>query len=161
MTSNKRTGKNPPRITGHRSRCRGFTLLELLIVIFLATLILSLSAAFFANTLPSAKLNAAARDLSATVRHARALAQINGESQAVTIDLDARKFGMEGRVTKGIPADVNIKITDPFYGEVFKGQYTIVAYNTGAVSGCTIDLWNKKRTVRIQTDPVVGAVMIK
>lgn len=161
MTSNKRTGKNPLRITGHRSRCRGFTLLELLIVIFLATLILSLSAVFFANTLPSTKLNAAARDLTATVRHARALAQINGENQAVTIDMDSRQFGMEGRGTKGIPADVSIKVTDPFYGDVYKGQYTIVAYSSGAVSGCTIVLWNKKRTVSIQTDPVVGAVVIK
>lgn len=144
-------------LTSHK----GFTLLELLIVLFLATLITGLSAVFFANTLPSTKLSAAARDLSATIRHARALAQINGKSQVVVIDLDSRNYGLEGRGAKGIPPDVNIRVIDPFSGDIDKGQYNIVAYNTGAVNGCTVVLWNNKKTVSIQTDPVVGAVVIK
>jgi hypothetical protein len=89
------------------------------------------------------------------------MAQINGKAQVVTIDLDSGHYGVEGRGTKGIPQDVNIKVTDPFSGDIYKGQYNIVAYNTGAVSGCTVVLWNRKRTVSIQSDPVVGAVVIK
>ena len=161
MTSNKRIDKGPPRVTNQSSRCRGFTLLELLIVIFISTLLLGISAILLANYLPSARLRTTARDLSATVRHAKALAQINGQSQAVKIDLDSRHYGMEGRRTKEIPRDVYIKISDPFYGDVEKGQYTIVAYDSGAVSGCTVVLWNRKKTMSIQTDPVVGAVVVK
>jgi general secretion pathway protein H len=159
---NETKGKNSSRITNYVLRNRtGFTLLELLIVLFLVTLVLGLSGVFFANTLSSAKLNAAARDVSATVRHARALARINGESQVVSIDLDSRHYGIEGRTIKDIPPDVGIKVMDPFSGDIYQGQYNIVAYNTGAVNGCTVVLWNKKRTVSIQTDPVVGAVVIK
>ncbi len=157
----ERIDKDTSQVTHCVSRRGGFTLFELLIVLFLSTLILSLSAVFLANTLPSTRLNATARDISATVRHARALAQIDGESKAVTIDLDSRRFGEEGRGTREIPAGVNIKVADPFYGDVFTGQYTIVAYNTGAVSGCTVVLWNKKKTLSIQTDPVVGAVVVR
>jgi prepilin-type N-terminal cleavage/methylation domain-containing protein len=152
---------NPSHVTGHGSRCGGFTLLELLIVLFLSTLVMGLSAVFFANTLPSTRLNAAARDISATVRYARALAQIKGESQVVVIDLDSRNYGIRGRGAKSIPPDVNIRVTDPFSGDMDKGLYNIMAYNTGAVNGCTIVLWNDKKTVNIQTDPVVGAVVIK
>ncbi len=161
MIPYERIDQNTPRAARSVSRCGGFTLLELIIVLFLSTLILSLSAVFLANTLPSARLDAAARDISATIRHARAVAQIDGESKAVTIDLDSRRFGVEGGGTKEIPSGVYIKVADPFYGDVVNGQYTVVAYNTGAVSSCTVVLWNKKRTLSIQTDPVVGAVVIK
>ena len=143
------------------SRKAGFTLLEVLIVIVLATFIAGLSAVFFANMLPSVRLAATARDISATIRYARALAQINGETQTVTIDLDSRNYGLEGRGTKTIPAEVYVMVTDPFAGDVSQGQYTIMAYTSGAMSGCTVVLWNRKKTLRIQTDPVVGVVVIK
>ncbi len=161
MTSNKRINKGLHRITDQSSRYGGFTLLELLIVIFISTVLLSISAVFLANYVPSTRLYATARDLSATIRHAKALAQINGQSQAVKINLDSRQYGMEGRRIKEIPSDVYIKISDPFYGDVEQGQYTIVAYDSGAVSGCTVVLWNRKKTLSIQTDPVVGAVVVK
>jgi general secretion pathway protein H len=143
------------------SRKAGFTLLEVLIVIVLAAFIAGLSAVFLSNMLPSARLAATARDISATVRYARALAQINGETQTVTIDLDSRNYGLEGRGTKTIPAEVNVKVTDPFSGDVTQGQYTITAYTSGAMNGCTVVLWNRKKTLSIQTDPVVGVVVIK
>jgi type II secretory pathway pseudopilin PulG len=154
--------KSSPRIS-HRTlrNGEGFTLLELLIVLFLAVLMIMLSAALFANTLSSSRLNATARDLSATIRHARSLAQIHGERQTVTINLDARQYGIEGRVSKNIPPDVGIKVTDPFSGDVFTGQYHITANPAGAVNGGAIVLWNKKKALTIQPDPVVGAVVIK
>lgn len=143
------------------SRCRGFTLLELLIVLFLAVLMVMLSAVLFTNTLSSSRLNAAAREISASIRHARTLAQIHGERQAVVIDLDAKQYGVEGRALRSIPPDVNIKVTDPFSGDVYSGKYLIAASATGAVNGGAIVLWNKKRTMTIQLDPIVGAVVIK
>ncbi|MCL4474976.1 MAG: prepilin-type N-terminal cleavage/methylation domain-containing protein [Nitrospirae bacterium] len=161
MTRNERIDKNPSRVTGHVSRCRGFTLLELLIVLFLAVLMVMLSAVLFTNTLSSSRLNAAAREISASIRHARTLAQIHGERQAVVIDLDAKQYGVEGRALRSIPPDVNIKVTDPFSGDVYSGKYLIAASATGAVNGGAIVLWNKKRTMTIQLDPIVGAVVIK
>jgi len=143
------------------SRKAGFTLLELLVVLVLASFIAGLSAVFLANMLPSAKLAATARDISATIRIARALAQINGVAQAVTIDLDSKNYSLPGHGTKNIPSQVNVKVADPFAGDVFQGQYTIVAYSSGAVSDCTIVLWYRKKALSIQTDPVVGAVVIK
>ncbi|MCL5024430.1 MAG: prepilin-type N-terminal cleavage/methylation domain-containing protein [Nitrospirae bacterium] len=140
---------------------KGFTLLELLIVLFLATLMLGLSSVVFVSALPSSRLDAAAREVSATIRQARALAQIHGEPQTVTINLDSRQYGIEGRGTKKLSPELGIKVTDPFNGEVLAGEYRLQAHITGAVDGCTIVLWNRKKAVSIQTDPIVGAVVIK
>jgi len=139
----------------------GFVFLELIIVLFLISLILGLSTVFFSNILPSNRFNATIREISATIRHARALSQIYGETKIVTIDLDLKRYGMEGRGAKEIPTDINIKVIDPLSGEIHNGKYQFVLYPTGGIEGGTIVIWNSKRTVSIQPDPVVGAVVIK
>ena len=139
----------------------GFTLLELIIVLFLVTLILGFSLIFFANFLPSSRFNATIRDMSATIRYARSLAQIRGERQTVTIDLDSKKYSIEGYGAKDISSDIHIKVIDPLLGEIHNGKYQFVLPAIGGVEGGTIVLWDNKRTMRIQMDPVVGSVVAK
>lgn len=139
----------------------GFTLLELLIVLFLIALILGLSTIFFANTLPSSRLNATAREMSATLRHAKHLALINGQKQTITIDLDSKYYESEGITHKNIPSSINIKVIDPLLGEIRNGKYLFVVDSSGSIEGGTIILSTNKKTVSIQIDPVVGSVVIK
>ncbi len=139
----------------------GFTLLELILVIFLMALILGLSTIFFANTLPSSRLNATAREISATIRHARYLAHIHGERQTLRINLDARYYGIEGMTQKNIPSGIILKVIDPLLGEIQEGEYPIIFNATGAMEGNTIVLSTGKKRVSIQLDPVVGSVLIK
>jgi len=144
----------------HRKKNNGFTLLELIMVLFLITLIIGLSAVFLGNTLPSSRFNATVRDISATVRHARSLAQTQGEVQTIILDLDTKQYGIEGRTIRDIPSDIYIKIIDPLSGEIQKGKYRFVLNAIGGAEG-TIVLWNNKRTVSIQMDPIVGTVVVK
>jgi prepilin-type N-terminal cleavage/methylation domain-containing protein len=139
----------------------GFTLLELIIVMFLISLIFGISAVFFVNSLPAGKFNAAARDISSSLRHARALAQIDGTAQAVTIDLEGKKYGLAGKELKPLPPNVGMKVLDPFSEEVTEGQYAFHFSPSGSSDGGTILLWNDKRTVSIVVDPVVGAAVVK
>ncbi len=139
----------------------GFVLLELIIVLFLITVILGISTVFFANTLPSNRFNATVRTISATIRQARSLAQIHSERQTVTIDLDSKKYSIEGHGFKDIPSDISIKVIDPISGEIWKGRYQLIVHATGSIEGGTIVLWNSKKTVSIQVDPIVGTVVIK
>jgi len=139
----------------------GFTLLELIIVLFLITLIIGLSAVMFASFLPSSRFDSTVRNISATMKYARALAHIHGEYQTVTIDLDAKTYGIDGKGSKDIPSDVNIKIIDPFAGEVDEGQYRFIMYPGGGVEAGTLVLWNAKRSVRIEPDPIAGSLVIK
>jgi len=139
----------------------GFTLLELMVVMLLMTLVIGISTIFFANTLTSSKFNTTVRDLSTTIRHARSLAQIHGERKAVTIDLDSKTYWIDGKKVREIPSDIQIKIIDPLYGEIFEGKYQIVSNAMGGIQGGTIVLWNDKKTVNIQPDPIVGSVVVK
>jgi len=143
------------RITG------GFTLIELMIVIFLITLVLGLSTVFFAKTLFSSRLTATARDLSATIRYARSLAEASGERQVVTIDLDSKSYGIAGRGSKIIPPDIAIKVVDPLSGEVPGGKFNITVNGIGGIDGGKVILTYGKRSVSIETDPIVGTVMIQ
>ncbi len=136
----------------------GFTLLELIIVIFLITLILGLSTVFLAGTLSSSKLSATVRDMVATIRHARLLAQSTGESQAIIIDLDSRIYSIEGKANKIIPDDLNIMVIDNVKGEeINEGSYRITFNAIGGIEGGRIVLWNEKKKVYIDIDPITGA----
>jgi prepilin-type N-terminal cleavage/methylation domain-containing protein len=139
----------------------GFTLIELSVVLFLMALIVSLSSLFFGNTLPSAKLNATGRELSATIRQARSRAQLNGISQAVLLNLDMRRYGIEGQTSRSIPPEIGMRVIDPLLGEVQSGTYRILFEATGGVEGAAIDLWNSKKMLRIATDPILGTVTLK
>jgi prepilin-type N-terminal cleavage/methylation domain-containing protein len=139
----------------------GFTLLELIIVLFLMTLIMGMATLFFANVLPSNRLNATVRSVSATIREARSLARINGVSQVVTIDFDSNQYGIEGRGAREFPDGISVKVIDPAAGEVRQGKYQFIFHPSGGIEGGTIVLGNGKKVIAIQPDPVAGSVVIK
>jgi len=139
----------------------GFTLLELIIVLFLMSLILGMATLFFANVLPSNRLNATVRSVSSTIREARSLARIDGQRQIVTIDFDSKTYGIEGFGSRNIPDDISIKVIDPVAGEVRQGKYQFVLHPSGGIEGGTIVLWNAKQAFTIQPDPVAGSIVIK
>ncbi len=139
----------------------GFTLLELIIVLFLITLMLGLSSVFFANTLPSGRFNATAREIAATLRQAKHLAQRKGEKQIVTIDMDTKSYGIEGQAGKTLPSGLSFKVIDPVAGERTGGSYPIAFQTTGSTEGGTVVLWNNAKVTQIYIDPVAGAVIVR
>lgn len=139
----------------------GFTLIELMIVLFLGTLILGLTAMFFAQALAAGRLHATARELSATIRQARALAKINDTRQVVFFDLDGREYGLEGYGRKKIPAQVTLKVLDPYEGEIVQGHYRLVLEANRGLEGGLFQLSSKKRLVQIQIDPILGSTVIR
>jgi type II secretory pathway pseudopilin PulG len=140
---------------------KGFILLELIVVLFLITLIMGIALIFFANFLPSNRLDATVRNISSTIKHARSLARINNRIQVVTFDFDSKQYGIEGREIKDIPSDIGVKIIDPMAGEIFRGKYHFLLHVAGNIEGGAIIVWNAKKSVSIQPDPIVGTVIIK
>lgn len=140
---------------------RGFTLLELILVVVIIVLVLGLATLFFASTISSAKLNGLSRDISSTIKQARFLARNKGETQTLIIDLDAKTYGIEGKDAKIIPPEITAKIIDPLSGEVFRGKYSLIFHDTGGIEGGTILLTYSKKTITIETDPVVGSIVVK
>lgn len=136
-------------------------LIELIIVLFLITLIVGLSAVFFANSLPSSKFNATVREIASNIRYAKTSAKIKGENQIFYIDIDARQYGVDGGAAKTLPANINVKAVDPFLGEIFKGRYQVLIYSSGGLDGGTIIVSDDKRAATIHLDPIIGAIVVK
>jgi len=139
----------------------GFTLLELVVVLFFITLILGLSTVFFSGSLTSVRIVSTAREVSATMKHAQSLARINHEKQIITVDLDAKRYGIEGHATREIPRDTQIKILDPFYGEILKGKYRFVFPVMGSAGGGTVVLWNNRKKFSVLSDPIAGSRILE
>ncbi len=147
----------PGQVSGKEN---GFTLLEIIIVLTLVTLILGLTTVYFARYLPGVKLDAAAREITALIRHGRSLARSSGEARTVMIDLDARTYGME-RGAKPFPPHVLVRIIDPLSGEILQGKYALVFHADGSGEWGTILLSGGGKKIRIDMDPVTGAVLMK
>lgn len=144
-----------------RAGATGFTLLELIIVLFIIGLVCGFSTVFITKGLPSARLNATVRELSATIRHARSLAVLKGETQTMVIDAEAQQYGIEGYPRKRFPADVIVRTIDPVTGEATDKSRLMRFEPGGVFEGAGIWLENKTTTVRIDTDPIAGVVAAK
>jgi type II secretory pathway pseudopilin PulG len=145
-----------PRRFPRLSAAGGFTLLELMIVLFLAMLMMSMGVIAMMNRLPSARLDAAAREISALMRQARTLARIHMVKQTLLVDLDARRYGIEGKLSLKIPEEVRLRIDDPLTGDVDSGIYRLVFTPFGGIEGGSILLTAGKRSISIKPDPVMG-----
>jgi hypothetical protein len=86
---------------------------------------------------------------------------MNMESRSVVIDMDNRTYGVEGLAPKSFPPDARVTVVDPFAGEIAGGTYRIVFGSAGGMSGGTIILSWGKKVIRIELDPIVGAVLLK
>jgi general secretion pathway protein H len=136
----------------------GFTLLELIVVLFLISLIAGISVVLFTGTLSSGKLDATARSLVAAMKHARVQSSMSGEPQAVFIDLDEGTYGMEGKGGRPFPNGIAVSFSDPLDGTQTKGRHLIEFDPVGGIRGGTVLLATPKRSVSVRPDPLVAAI---
>jgi prepilin-type N-terminal cleavage/methylation domain-containing protein len=139
----------------------GFTLLELIVVLFLISLISGISVVLFTGTLSSGKLDATARSLVAAMKHARGQSAMSGEPHAVFIDLDTGFYGIEGTGGRPFPRGITVSFTDPLSGIQTSGKHLIAYDPVGGIQGGTVLLATPKRSVAVRPDPIVAAVAEK
>jgi hypothetical protein len=125
----------------------------------LAALVLGMATLHFANTLPSARLSATGREMTAMIRQLKIAAQNKGEDQVLTINLDSKEYGPEGGSMKSFPSEMIVTIQDPDEGEIVHGKYEILFHATGGIDGGTVLLQYRTKKISLQIDPVVGAVV--
>ena len=134
----------------------GFTLLEILIVLFIAMLMLGMGIVGFAGRLPAAKLDATAREMSALMRQTRLLAKTGMEKKAFIVDMDARLYGIEGKILRKIPDEVQIKVDDFMGDSRHQGSYRMIFSPYGGVDRGTIEMTVGRRSISLKADPILG-----
>jgi len=92
-------------------RSRGFTLLELLVVLAIAALLLAITPPLITAAMPGVELKASARRVAAGLRLAREEAIRTGHDVAFTLDLETRSFEVDGRFRRGkLPKGLDLKL---------------------------------------------------
>jgi general secretion pathway protein H len=150
------------RLREGRLCCRkGYTLMEVMLVVFLIVLIFSIATVFFANTLPKAGLRATGREMAAAIKYAKYLAKANNDKQLFDIDLDSGTYAIRGRETKKIPSGIVVTVLDANLDTIRNGRFSIVFDALGGNDWQSIILNRGDKKITITMDPIMTAVIQK
>lgn len=88
------------------ARGRGFTLLEMAVVMALVGVLFALVAPSFSRTIASARLRSAASGVRGTFAKARALAVAGARERSVTFDRENGEYGIDNEAARRLPESI-------------------------------------------------------
>ncbi len=145
----------------HYKSSRGFTLLEILVVMVIAGLMISLSPPMFSGAVSSTQLKGSARDLVIALREARSKAIIHNSEQLVYLDLKTPRYRIGNAKPLALPKNVSMAV------EVVTGvtlteqaQHVLRFFPDGSSSGELITLSGGNRSYHLQLNWLTGSITI-
>ncbi len=140
---------------------RGFTLVELLVVLALMGLALTVASPLIANALPGTEMRAAARDVATGLRYARSVAISQNTDVTFDVDVEARRFAVSpGRRRGSLPDDAEIVLTTA-RSELFGSSAgSIRFFPDGTSTGGGIEMVRDGRRFLVTVDWLTGRVAI-
>lgn len=93
-----------------RRGARGFTLVELLVVMAIAAVVMTAVPTLFSAAFPGLEMKSAARRTAATLRLARESAIRRGEETAVLVDLEHHRLTLEGYRALSLPDRLSFQL---------------------------------------------------
>ena len=142
-------------------RSRGFTLLELLVVLVIGAIAYSLVLGVPFRGASIADLKAASRTLASGLRQAQSTAMATRRDALLTIDLEAREFQVTGtEATRNLPKDLEISLYTAQQEVTSEKKGSIRFYPDGSSTGGRITLAVKERKYLVDVDWLTGRVSI-
>ena len=128
-------------ITDTAQRCKGFTLLELVVVLFVVVLGFSVIGLNLSSGSDSTKIKAAARDIVSALRYARGQALMTHQETTVTLNLGDNSYTVSGRDKRyQIPGDIDITVVTAQTELSGEGTASIRFFADGSSTGGRITL---------------------
>lgn len=144
------------------SKQRGFTLLELVVVLAIAVALYTLILGIPMRGASSADLKAAARTLASGLRQAQTTAMATRRDSTLSLDLEAREFLVAGeKQPTRLPDDIDLKL-DTAESEVTSERTGAIRfYPDGSSTGGRITVSSGKRQYLVDVDWLTGRVTIE
>ncbi|NVK40234.1 MAG: GspH/FimT family pseudopilin [Oceanospirillaceae bacterium] len=155
------------------SRQAGFTLLELMVVLVVASLMLSLVVPRFAAVLPGVELKSYTQKTAALLRNLRSQAMAESRLVALSLDTEAHQMRVSGRDAPiSVPQDIRLTLNDdgslalgneivlPEAFGVSESLPSIRFYPDGSSSGGDLTLSSGGGGYAIRVDWLTGQVSI-
>lgn len=140
---------------------RGFTLLELLVVLGIAATLFAVTPPLIMAAMPGVELKGSARELMAALRYARGRAVAEQHDAALTLDLEAKKFSVTGRSRDySIPEETEISVVAARSQQTDEHTVAFRFYPDGSSSGGRISLARGEREYEIDIDWLTGRIRI-
>ncbi len=138
---------------------RGFTLLEMLIVMTLAALLLTVVPASFSSILPHVERQTEVKALAASLRALRGRAIRERRELTLRLDLKRRQYQLQGgeKVTR-LPESVVLGYRPAFATALAESPVTIRFFADGSSSGGTVELATADTRYEIHIDWLSGRV---
>jgi len=140
---------------------RGFTLLELLVVLVIAGLLLAVVPPAAGRGSDRARLRGAAQELAGSLALARSEAILTNADAAFALDLGSRRFGIAGQALEGrLDSDLRIAMTTAASSVAGAGQGLIRFHPNGGSAGGELRIANRAGAIVVRVDWMTGRTRI-
>jgi general secretion pathway protein H len=153
--------RGPGRAGSRLSLGRGFTLIEILVVVALIALAVTLVTVTVGSGLSGAKVKAASRDLVAALRYTRGQAIVKHEEKTMSIDVEKRRYRATGKKWIELPKDMTMKLFTARSELEEEGVGRIRFFPDGSSTGGHIDLLKEEAVWRIEVLWLTGEVSLR
>jgi general secretion pathway protein H len=140
---------------------RGFTLLELIVVLGILALVLAIAPPALAPALDQLRIRTAARDVAAALRLARNTAVSSGRETTLSLDVSERRIAVNDRTRRlALPQDAALTLTTARVEQQSESEGAIRFFPDGSSTGGRVTLEHGSRRYRIDVNWITGAVAV-
>ena len=140
---------------------RGYTRVELLVVVGLLGAALAVGAAAMRSGLPGAQLRGEARELAAQLRYTRAQAIVTGTPQVFRLDTRTRAWQAPNRRHGDIPREIAIVATGARIEQQAPDEVAVRFFPEGAATGGRIVLRRGDAAWQVDVEWLTGQVTLR
>ncbi|MFO1152199.1 MAG: GspH/FimT family pseudopilin [Rhodospirillales bacterium] len=154
------TARTATSSTGEPELVRGFTLLELVVVLIVMALVAAVATPTLIGRSGSTQAQVAAREMAAALRQARSSAIGANVDVAFAVDADARTYAIEGRPPHRLPGDLAISLIVADSERLSRTAGAIRFFPDGSSTGGDIAVVSAAGTFVVRVDWLTGQVRI-
>ena len=141
-------------------RQRGFTLIELIVVLVLLAAVTALAASVMTSGLPGQQLRGDAREVAAQLRYTRSQAIVTGKPQVFTLDARTREWQAPNRRKGRLHPDIRIVATGAQVEQARPDEVSIRFFPEGAATGGRITLQRDTAAWQVDVEWLTGEVRL-
>ena len=141
-------------------RTRGFTLIEMIVVLVLIAAVVAIGAGAMSRKLPGQQLRSATKELAAQLRFTRAQAIATGQAQLFTLDANTREWKAGDKRSGKLPKSVDIVATGARNEQQREGVAAVRFFPEGAATGGRFLLKHGNAAWQIDVEWLTGEVRV-